>query len=134
MPIRIGWYDHNQTIIYVQFVARWTTDEYRQMLVDSYDLIDSVDGDVVVLLNFIDSQSLPLLIVPLLKQAVFQTHPRTSLIVVVGASEMLLRLGRVVQRAYPVVSDRTVIAPSLTSANQLIEKHQHASITMTESS
>jgi hypothetical protein len=121
MPVTIDWLNEKRSAVHIQFIKPWSWDEYYPMSEKGYQMTESVENRVNIIMDFTASGGmLPPSALTHFKKAAEKAHPRRGAIVIVSKRLMLVRtLVNVVQKVVQMKS-AILFAESLDEAKDII--------------
>lgn len=124
MPVTIDWDSDDKTIVRMEMIGFWTWKEADAGARQGYDLLQSVDYEVGVIIDFSRSTSMPPYALQNARRMIQHRHPRTGLTVFVGTNTLFLALWNVFARIYTLFAQRqnSVFAPTVAEARDILMK------------
>ncbi|HVU11101.1 MAG TPA: hypothetical protein VHD90_07470 [Phototrophicaceae bacterium] len=104
MPVEVDWDDSQHTIVRMKFIGRWNWEEAYAGTQTCYDLIDTVDQVVNVIVDMRQSGGLPVLAMTHSRNLVSKRHPRVRLTVFLGVNALFTTMWKAYAKAYPQVT------------------------------
>ncbi len=104
MAVEINWDDDQRTIVRMKLIGRWGWEDAYEGSKQGYDLLDSVDHVVNVIIDMRQSTGLPLLAMTHARNMIAKRHPRTGMTVFLGVNSLFLTLWKAFAKSYPQVS------------------------------
>jgi hypothetical protein len=101
MPISAEWDNREHTIVRIQVTDPWTIEEYTQAGTRSWDLIETVNHPVHLIIDFTHAYSFPKNLLASAPTTHSQIHPRQALVVGVRISPYLQAVMKAAIRVFP---------------------------------
>ncbi|MDQ7025289.1 MAG: hypothetical protein Q9P01_14725 [Anaerolineae bacterium] len=122
MPVSIDWGNSKKTIIHIKFMSPWTWEEYYTANQNVFDLIDSVEHKVCLLIDFTESNGhLPPSAFTHFRKAATSFHPRVRVIIVTSPRMMLVKMMVSMVQKIGRVKLRILFAQTTEEAYQVLE-------------
>ena len=92
MPFTIEWGNEEKTISHLKVIGSWDWNDYYAATKQGYEMIESVDHTVNIIIDFTDSNgSLPPSAMTHLRKSANNAHPRRGVLVMVSKRMILLK-------------------------------------------
>ena len=101
MSVTVRWYDDDKKVIYYEFSARWTWEEFEPAYDETIRMMDSVDYKIDFILDLLHVERIPAGAIQRIKRAADYNHPNMGLAVYVGLHPMIVPLGKIFLKLYP---------------------------------
>lgn len=124
MPVNIEWDNDDQTIVRMEMVGHWTWDEAYAGAERGYAMLQSVEYEVGVIIDFSRSAGLPPNALPNARRMIQRRHPRTGLTVFVGANTLFMALWNVFAKVYTLFAQKqnSIFAATVAEARRILEQ------------
>ena len=121
MPITIDWLNEKQNTVHLKFIRPWTWDEYYPVSEKGFQMADSVNHRVNIIMDFSESGGvLPPSALTHFKKAAEKAHPRRGAIIFVSKHMLLTKsLANVIQKLVKMKS-ALLFANTLDEAKTII--------------
>jgi hypothetical protein len=116
MPITSEWYDEGKTILYIRYDGNWTLEDYYENFGIANDLIQSVDHNVVTIIDFSTSGTIPVQFLSVGNHSERSRAKNSIQIVVFGITRYMEVLAGLFQRLFPNATRGLKIVGSLEEA------------------
>jgi hypothetical protein len=126
MAVTVEWDNPEHTIVRMEMIGRWTWEEAFAGADQGYDLLDSVDDEVGVIIDFSKSLSIPSNAIPNARNMIQRRHPHTGLTVFVGVNALFLSLWSVFSKVYTLFARKqnSTFAPTLEEARRILAERR----------
>src|SRR5690348_4176726 len=104
MPVQLDWENDAQTVVHMEFIGQWTWEEAYNGSRIGFEMLESVDHRVNVIIDMRRSTGLPVLALTHARNMIAKRHARTGMTVFLGANELFLTLWRIFSSAYKQVA------------------------------
>lgn len=111
MSIKVGWDDERKLLMHYEFPRNWTWDMFYEAKAKAYDMVDSVDYPIGVMMSTPPEMSLPPNILSHLRSALANKHENTVIVVVVLQNAFLIALVNILMRIARTVNVHIVNTP-----------------------
>lgn len=118
MPINVSWYNEAKTILHIQYIGKWTLDDFHAMLENSTQMTRN-SSPFVVIGDFTESSMTPnglLAASPRIEQT---TPPHRLLLILVQPGLMMQMLMKAVSAVHPKAIDNATVVGSFDEAVKL---------------
>jgi hypothetical protein len=124
MPVTIEWDNAEKTLVRMEMIGDWTWDEARAGAERGYAMLDSVDYEVGVIIDYSQGAGLPAHALSNARSMIQRRHPRTGLTVFVGANAVFMALWNVFSKVYVLFARKqnSVFANSVEEARAILLK------------
>lgn len=126
--IEINWANDEQTIIVGKLQKGWTFQTINDSLSEIYDLVDSVEHETYVILDFLDAGKIPSGSISNFKAVASTIHPRVKMYINVSNSMLVETLTNVFTSIHRQ-NNRARVVKTLEEAYALIEADMKKSAT-----
>jgi hypothetical protein len=120
------WHNDEKTIVRQVFMADPTVTEFRQVIDDSYELENSVDHTVHIIIDVREVTGIPKNIISALRHASSKIAPNRGVVVTVGVGAAIEMVLSIVQKIYPTLGRNNYTARTLEEAEEIIHRYQLA--------
>ncbi len=101
MTVNIEWDNAEKTVVRMEMVGKWTWTEAYDGSIRGYDMLETVDYPVNIIIDLRRSTGLPMLALTHARNMIARRHPRTGLTAFVGVNALFLMMWRTFKSAYP---------------------------------
>lgn len=120
MPIQVDWDNAEQNIVRWDFNGHWTWDDVKEALARSIALRQSVDYASSVILNFENSDSLPMGAVTQMMRGMAALPEKREMVVIAGTGTLLKSLVAIYLKVRRGSKDRVGLVETLKQAREYI--------------
>ena len=120
MAIEVSWYNDEKTILYIDYLNRWTLEEFHDMLQKSNRLTDG-SRPFVVIGDFSKSSMIPNGLLSTGRRIEQITPSHRLMLILVQPNTLMQMLVRTVSKIYPKMVNNASIVGSL---NEALEQAQ----------
>ncbi len=104
MAVNVVWEDEQKEVLLLVFDAPWTLRDFQNAVRLSYEMMDTVDHAVNVIIDLRKGKEFPSNFITSLRRAVREPHPHNGLMALVGVNSFIRAFFDVFRRLYPVKS------------------------------
>lgn len=126
MPITTQWDNEDKTVIYQQYVGKWTLDDFRATIDTTYDLINSTDqlASIDIIADVSQSQFPDREIFSVAEYYKEKKHHKQGMYVIVGSNTILAAMRMITRVARVLIPQaRTVqFAPTVEKARKYLQQ------------
>lgn len=122
MGINVQWYDDAKTILFVQYEAEWTIEDFYDSITRSYDLMETVEHPVDIVQDLTQMQFFPVRLIAMSRFTEAKAHPRKRYMILAGASLFVEKMLDVAKKLAPTVMDDSHFAGSVEAAFRLLDE------------
>jgi hypothetical protein len=123
MSVNIMWDNDKHTAVRMEFIDRWTWDEVHRAMTQHTQMLNETSNTVAGIIDLTDGIGTPPLILTQMRGIMQKRHPRTGMIVLVGANDVVITFWKIFLQAYGrlVREPRYAYAKTVQEARAIIE-------------
>lgn len=128
MPITLTWLDDEQTILLQKFPSEWTVQSLLKMVDETRALVNEMDQDVCIIMDFSESQTRPMFnLMNSMAHMERNANAHIKLTVII-ATTFLRTLFNTLKSFAPKASQNVLFAESQDEALQIIQQYQQKTV------
>jgi hypothetical protein len=121
MPVTSEWYNDEKTILMIKYDGVWTLDDYYQNFKVATDMMETVEHNVVTILDFSSSGQIPVQFLTVGNHSERARAKNNIQIIIFGVNRYMEVLAGMFQRIFPNATRDMKIAGSLEEAIRTAE-------------
>jgi hypothetical protein len=123
MTVNIMWDNDAHTVVRMEFIERWTWDEVQQAMTKHTRMLNETTRIVAGIIDLSESIGTPPLILTQMRGIMQTRHPRTGMIVFVGANDIVMTFWKLFLQAYGLLvrAPRYAYAKSVQEARDILK-------------
>lgn len=125
MPVTVEWANEEHTLVHMKLIGRWTWTEVYTKSDEGWDMLETVNHKVGVIMDFRESLGVPTAGITHARSMIGRRHPNTGLTVFVGANSLVLRMWRIFVQlnARLRAEQEFVFADTIDEAREILLRH-----------